>query len=359
MKMMSTFRLNGTPHNPGSLKQFCQGQLDAGELPDWKRELYSFILDWLDPSVRVLEQLTSGTTGPPRKITLFRESMIRSAENTRSYFELTPGTPVLLCLPVRYIAGKMMVVRALTGGLDLVMVEPSGRPLQGLAHRVAFAAMVPLQVYNSLAGGKGLSLVGKLLIGGGEIHPSLRERLTGLNTPELYESFGMTETYTHVALRRINGSDPDPLFTPLNGVSLGQDERGCLVVEAEGVTRGPVVTNDLVELVPERNGFRWLGRADHLISTGGIKVIPEVLEERISKRLGLECLVLSESDAQLGQRLVLLVEYPDPNPPLDQWHAALKVVLNAHEMPKKIRTVARIPRNASFKPDRSAARQML
>ncbi len=357
--MMSTFRLNGTPYNPGSLKQFCDQQLEGRELPDWKKELYSFILEWLDPSVRVLEQLTSGTTGTPGRIQLFRESMIRSAESTCSYFELTPGTPVLLCLPVRFIAGKMMVVRALTGGLDLVTAEPSGRPLQELAHRVAFAAMVPLQVYNTLKEGDDLSMVGKLLIGGGEIHPSLRKRLTGLKTPELYESFGMTETYTHVALRRINGSDPDPLFSPLNGVSLGQDERGCLVVEAEGVTRGPVVTSDLVELVPERNGFRWLGRADHLISTGGIKVIPEVLEERINKRLGLECLVLSESDAQLGQRLVLLVEYADPDPPLDRWHAALKVVLEAHEVPKKIRTVDRLPRNASFKPDRKAARAML
>lgn len=357
--MKSTFRLNGTPHNPGSLKGFCHQQLDERELPDWKRDLYSFILDWLDPSVHVLEQLTSGTTGPPRKIPLLRESMIRSAENTRSYFDLTPGAPVLLCLPVRYIAGKMMVVRALTGGLDLVVVEPSGRPLQELAHRVDFAAMVPLQVYNSLMDKKGLSMIGKLLIGGGEIHPALRERLTGLNTPELYESFGMTETYTHVAMRRINGSDPDPLFMPLNGVSLGQDKRGCLLVESEGVTRGPVVTNDLVELVPERNGFRWLGRADHLISTGGIKVIPEVLEERISKRLGMECLVLPESDEQMGQRLVLLVEYPDPDPPLDRWRAALRVVLDSHELPKEIRTVARLPRNASFKPDRKAAREML
>ncbi|MGW8316954.1 MAG: AMP-binding protein, partial [Bacteroidales bacterium] len=261
MKMKSTFRLDGVFHDPGSLGEYCRQQLGIEAIPEWKRELFSFLLEWLDPALETLEQYTSGTTGLPRKIALHRESMVRSAENTLSFFGLTPGARVLLCLPVRYIAGKMMVVRALVGGLDLVTVEPSGRPLQDISHPVSFGAMVPLQVYNSLQHEDDLSRVGKLLIGGGEIHPSLRGRLTALETPELYEPFGMTETYTHVALRRINGKDTDPLFRTLKGVKISQDERGCLTVEVEGVTRGRLVTNDIVDLASERDGFTWLGRA--------------------------------------------------------------------------------------------------
>ncbi|MGW8314126.1 MAG: AMP-binding protein, partial [Bacteroidales bacterium] len=310
-------------------------------------------------SLKTLEQYTSGTTGPPGKIPLVRESMVRSAENTLSFFGLGPGDRVLLCLPVRYIAGKMMVVRALVGGLDLVTVEPSGRPLQSLTQPVNLAAMVPMQVYNTLQEGEDLSITGKLLIGGGEIHPALRDQLSGLKAPEVYESFGMTETYTHVALKRINGKDPDLLFRTMEGVSVSRDDRGCMVVGIEGVTPDPVVTNDLVEPAPDGKSFRWLGRVDNLISTGGIKVIPEVLEEQIRNRMGLDCLVLAEPDVQLGQRLVLMVEYPDPEPPLEQWYAILKDHLDAHEVPKRILIVNRIPRNSSFKADRLAALKLL
>lgn len=357
--MKSNFRLDGIPHDPDSLKEFCLSSLQKKQIPAWKRELFTFLLAWLDPGVDTFDQWTSGTTGPPRKYPLLRESMVRSAENTLSFFGLMPEQRALLCLPVRYIAGKLMVVRALVGGLDLVTSEPSGRPLRELRRPVHFGAMVPMQVYNTLQDGTNLSLVGKLLIGGGEIHPALRERLTGMEQTEIYESFGMSETYTHVALRRINGPDPDPFFRPLKGVTVSQDKRGCLVAEAEGVTRGPVVTNDLVELAPGSDGFRWLGRADHLISTGGIKVIPEVLEEKIRLRIGLDCLVLAEPDEQLGRRLVLMVEYADPDPPVERWLRSLKEVLEAHEVPKRIRPVARIPRNDSYKPDRLAAGQLL
>lgn len=357
--MKNTFRLDSVPYDPDSLKEFCRNNLQQGQIPEWRKELFTFLLEWLDPGVEQFDQLTSGTTGAPRKTPLFRESMVRSAENTVSYFGLMPEERALLCLPVRYIAGKMMVARALVGGLDLITVEPSGRPLRELPRAVDFGAMVPMQVHGALRDGDELSKVRKLLIGGGEIHPALRERLAGMEQPEMYESFGMTETYTHVALRRINGPDPDSFFRPLKGVSVRQDERGCLVVEAEGVTRRPVVTNDLVELAAERDGFWWLGRADHLISTGGIKVIPELLEEKIRKRLGPECLVLAEPDEQLGQRLVLLVEYADPDPPVEGWLQSLKELMEPHEVPKRILTVSRLPRNESFKPDRLAARQLL
>ena len=177
--------------------------------------------------------------------------------------------------------------------------------------------------------------------------------------PELFESFAMTETYTHVAIRRVNGPGQDRFFRLLNGVSAKRDARGCLVVEVEGVTQGPVVTSDLVELTEDGKGFLWLGRADHLISTGGIKVIPEVLEQKIGSLLGVECLVLPEPDRKLGQRLVLVTAFSGNIPPLSQWMASMKRSLPGYEVPKRIVVVPGLPRNASFKPDRFSAREFL
>jgi O-succinylbenzoic acid--CoA ligase len=281
--------------------------------------------------------------------------MIGSARKTLSFFDLQPGDRALLCLPIRYIAGKMMVVRALVGGLDLVTVEPSGRPLKEVKGTFSFGAMVPLQVHESLKHGDELGCIGELIVGGGELHPELRKKMAFMERPALYESFAMTETYTHFALKRINGSSPDSLFCLMEGVRASQDERGCLVVEVEGVTGGPVTTNDLVEMDPSGKAFRWLGRLDHVISSGGIKIIPEILEQKISNCLGLECLVLPEPDVSLGSRLLLMVESPDRDPPEKKWLSLLRKDLMDHEIPKRIVTVLHIPRNASYKPDRRAA----
>ncbi|MEN8227499.1 MAG: AMP-binding protein [Bacteroidota bacterium] len=353
------FHIDGISYSQTELIDFCQ---DAGEdtsKPVWKRDILSFIKLFLDPSEGDILQKTSGTTGDPREYLLHRESMIRSAQRTLDYFTLQPDDRALLCLPINYVAGKMMVVRALVGGLDLVTVEPSGRPLKDLDGSITFGAMVPLQVYESIQHGDDLSGIEKLIIGGGELSPSLIKKLGRMDSPEVYESFAMTETYTHFALKRINGTTPDDAFRLLDGIRIKQDKRGCLEVEIPGVTEGLVATNDLVEINSEGIGFKWLGRYDNVINSGGIKIIPEVLEQRIRDLLGHHCLVLSEGDAKLGDRLVLMVEYGDPNPPDDAWFELLHHKLSKFEVPKRIVTVGLIPRNLSFKPDRKAARRLL
>jgi O-succinylbenzoic acid--CoA ligase len=266
---------------------------------------------------------------------------------------------VLLALPVHYIAGKMMVVRALLGGLDLQLREPSSRPLRSISGTIAFAAMVPLQIEESLIHGDPLDLISKLLIGGGELHPATRTSLSRLVQPEVYESFGMTETYTHFALRRINGPSRDPGFSLLEGVQIGLDSRGCLEVEVPGITTGALSTNDMVEINETEDGFIWLGRYDNLINSGGIKIIPELLEEQIRNCLGFDCLVLSEADRKLGNRLVLVVEYGGSEPPLDKWLDELGKSLSSYELPRRIITTSSLPRNASMKPDRTSARELL
>lgn len=355
MERDEIFHLDGSSYSKAELLDFCQEvSLEPG-IPGWKRDVFSFVRLFLDPAEGAISQKTSGTTGDPKLYVLKRDSMICSARKTIQFFELQPGDRALLCLPMRYIAGKMMVVRALVGGLDLVMAEPSARPLKELNGSVDFGAMVPLQVHESIQHRDDLSLVERLLIGGGELHPSIKEELTRHGSTAVYESFAMTETYTHFALKRINGERPDDDFRLLDGVSVTQDERGCLVVDVPGVTNGAVSTNDLVEITPSGRGFRWLGRYDNVINSGGIKIVPEMLEQQITRLIGNRCLVLPEKDAKLGEKLTLLVEYGEPDPPVNAWLDLLHKELSGYEVPKRIVTVEEIPRNQSFKPDRGAA----
>lgn len=347
--------LEGKAYSIINLLDHCAEQALDPAVPPWRKEVLAFMSLFLDEGDEAIIQLSSGTTGDPKSYTLSREAMMNSAKKTLGFFGLRKGEKALLCLPVSYIAGKMMVVRALLGGLDLILQEPSSRPLMEAVEDIAFAATVPMQVEESLRQGDPLDRISRLLIGGGELHPETRKKLSSLNTPELYESFGMTETCTHFALRRINGPVPDPFFRILEGVRIGTDPRGCLEVEVPGVTRAPVQTNDLVEINEQGDGFTWLGRFDNMINTGGIKIIPELLEEQVRESLGHECLILQEPDRKLGNKLVLMIEYNGEYPPLDAWMKQLRNSLSGYEIPKRIVTVKVLPRNRSMKPDRTRA----
>lgn len=327
--------------------------------PDWRKEVFEFICFFLNSGEEEIVQLTSGTTGDPKEVRLTRDAMLRSARKTLDYLDLRPGDSALLCLPVRYIAGKMMVVRAMAGGLKLILQDPSGRPLEGRSENVTFAAMVPLQVYESLRHKDPLDRIDKLIIGGGELHDSLQWKLAEMQTPAIYSTFGMTETCTHFAMQRINGPEPDPFFRLLEGVEVKLDQRGCLEVLVPGVTPGRVITNDLVEISESGSGFNWLGRFDNVINSGGIKIIPEILEQKAKNCTGNECLMLSQADPKLGELLVMMVEYGGENPPVEQWLDCLRFSLASYEIPKRVLTVNKLPRNSSLKPDRTSAALLL
>lgn len=358
-KIGESLLLEGKAFSRQGLLDHCSELLAFSGTPLWKKEVLAFIALFLDPEKPAITQLSSGTTGDPKTYTLTRDAMINSASRTIEFFELKRGDRVLLCLPVHYIAGKMMVVRALVGGLDLLLKEPSSRPVKDLEEGVDFTAMVPLQIEESLQNGDPFTHINRLLVGGGELHPSTRNHLSSTTVPELYETFGMTETYTHFALKRINGPQSDPVFRLLDDVRISTDQRGCLQVEVPGVTTGTVITNDLVEINHEGDGFTWQGRFDNLINTGGVKIIPELLEEQIRECLGKECLVLPEADRKLGNRLVLLVEFQGKAAPLELWNKELQNRLSPYELPKRILTVRSLPRNPSMKPDRTSARDLL
>lgn len=357
--------INGVKYSREDLLAHCHMVHHDCKNPDWLRKVFQFIEHFLVPASGPIYQSSSGTTGDPKRFELRREAMEASAIKTLWFFKLNPGERVLLALPVDYIAGKMMVVRALVGRLDLVLCEPSSRPLKSVEGSFRFVPMVPLQVHESIEGGDDLSRCGTLLIGGGELAASLREGLGALTSAEVFESFGMSETYTHFGLKRINGPNPDPCFRTLSGTKISTDSRGCLVVDLPGVTVGPVVTNDLVELCEGGDGFVWLGRYDNVINSGGIKVIPEILEERIGHLLGTTVLLLPQKDEKLGEKMVMLVEWEksknqESKEKLHElWKSKLEGKLSSHELPKKLISINKLPRNASSKPDRIAARALL
>jgi o-succinylbenzoate---CoA ligase len=354
MDMPGSYTIDNQTFSRRELLLYAEEVAESPEAEPWRADVFRFILDLFDEK-QPLYQETSGTTGDPKKILLKRSAMLRSARNTLQYFDLKPGDRTLLCLPVQYIAGKMMVVRALAGGLHLLTTEPSGHPLTGLSSPIDFAAMVPLQLHETLKDDRSNALqqIRKLLIGGGEISPDLRSQLRIIKNVAIYETFGMSETYTHFAVKRLNGTLPGTTFNTLPGVKITTDERTCLVVEIPGVTDGPVITNDMVEITAE-GAFAWQGRIDHLIKSGGVKINPEILEKQIGELTGREVLVLGLPDKKLGQKLVLVVEEA-----VEISKTTLSTVLKNYEIPKEIITIPRFPRNRSMKIDRIAVRKRL
>ena len=231
-------------------------------------QLSEFISDWKSASP-YLEVQTSGSTGTPKRIMVRKEQMVNSARLTCDYLGLRQGDKALLCMPLRYIAGKMMVVRSLVAGLDLVIREPSGHPMADIDMPLRFAAMIPLQVYNTLQvpeERERLCQIDILIIGGGSIDHELETRIQELPIC-VYSTYGMTETLSHIALRRLNGPDASPYYTPFPSVKLSLSTDDTLIIDAPLVTDETLVTNDVAELLPDGR-FRILGRKDNIINSG-------------------------------------------------------------------------------------------
>lgn len=276
-----------------------------------------FLEEWNNPSPTLLVH-TSGSTGKPKPMVVEKRRMEASARITCSFLGLHEGDTALLCMPLDYIAGKMMVVRAVTCGLRLVAVEPSGLPVW--KEPIDFAAMVPLQVYNLLQtpdGSERLRSIRNLIIGGGSIDAALSTTLATFPHP-VWSTYGMTETLSHIALRPLNGPDASDWYTPLKGVSVSLNADNCLVINAPAVHDGPLVTNDIAELTtPVTNDtvggapqcrFRILGRKDNVICSGGVKIQAEEVERLLLPHLSAPFLITKRPDEKFGEVVVLLTE---------------------------------------------------
>ncbi|RYJ42414.1 AMP-binding protein [Flavobacterium beibuense] len=292
----SGFKLNGFHLNEDDLCRTAYIYIKEGE--PHEKAVGEFLLDWFDHR-DFIEMQTSGTTGLPKMIRVEKQAMVNSALATGEFFDLDEGIKVLHCLPTQFVAGKMMLVRAFILGWDMDMIAPVSHPLERLDTVYDFSAMVPLQAQNSLMQ---LKQVKKLILGGAKVSQALSNQLKGMPT-KIYETYGMTETITHIAAKPIG----DEAFTVLPNVEISQDERHCLVIDPYIICDEPVVTNDVVEIVSDTQ-FIWLGRYDNVINSGGVKLYPEQIEEKLSEYINRRYFVKGMPDETLGEKLVLVIE---------------------------------------------------
>ncbi|MFV8365873.1 AMP-binding protein [Flavobacterium sp. XS1P27] len=290
------FKLNGFHLNRNDLCRVAYSFIKEGE--EFEKSVGDFILDWFDNKLYI-EMNTSGTTGTPKLIRVDKQAMVNSAIATGDFFDLKPGDKALHCLPTKYIAGKMMFVRGFILGLDVDFVAPSSHPMMQNDAKYDFVAMVPLQAQNSLSQ---LKNVKKMIVGGAKMSNTLEKGLSKLKT-KVYETYGMTETITHIAAKKIG----EEAFSILPNIKISQDDRNCLVIDAFKISNDSIVTNDLVELLGE-NQFVFLGRIDNVINSGGIKLIPEKIEDKLSDKINSRFFVAGKQDVVLGEKLVIVIE---------------------------------------------------
>ena len=295
---------------------------------------------------------TSGTTGPPKHMSIRRSDLVNSARLTGDTFGLVPGDRVLHCIPGEFVAGKMMLVRAFALGLDLHIIDPRGGVLDNLkvTDRFRFTAMVPLQLHRALQEDRERveRQFDTILLGGGPVSEALIEDLQNLAT-HLFHSYGSTETVTHVALRALNGPDRADHFTALGQVHFARDPRGCLVVYTPHLSTKQHLTNDLVELMDDTH-FRWLGRFDHVILSGGKKIFPEQLEAKTAGLIPYPHYFTGIADPVLGQAVMLALETDLPEDKvMPEVMDRLMAVLHPHEWPRRVLAVRKIERTASGK----------
>ena len=344
--------------------------------------LEDFFSEWNNDSDRVLVH-TSGSTGKPKPMMVEKKRMLNSARITCDFLGLKPGDSALLCMSLDYIAGKMVVVRSIERHLHLISVSPSGHPLKNIDLKdvngkdvngeITFAAMVPMQVYNTLQvpeERERLTHIRHLIIGGGAIDASLEKELQALpGNIAIWSTYGMTETLSHIALRRINGAEASEWYQPFDSVKISQTDEGCLVIDAPLVCAETLVTNDIVEIESyiynkvEKTRFRIKGRKDNVICSGGIKIQIEEVEALLKPHLEKPFMIAKKKDEKFGEIAVLLTEDED----LKKVEATIRRLLSgksddsnksseskSHKywIPREFRYVEHLPLTETGKPKR-------
>lgn len=315
----------------------------------------AFIDEWNNDSAYV-EVKTSGSTGEPKRMLVEKRRMLNSARITCDFLGLKAGDTALLCMSTDYIAGKMMVVRAIERGLKLIEVPPSGHPL-GLSNNVqcVFAAMVPMQVYNSLQvpeEKERLMQIRHLIIGGGAIDEVMEAELRTFPNA-VWSTYGMTETLSHIALRRLSGPEASEWYVPFPTVKLSQTSDGCLVIDAPEVCAETLTTHDIVTFSPA-GAFRILGRKDNVICSGGIKIQIEEVERRLKPHMRVPYIISKRKDEKFGEVVVLLTEGSTT-----EAQAICEARLPKYHQPKVYVHVAQIPLTETGKPARQKAQDIV
>lgn len=347
--MHSEFRLNHINYSKEELLALATDNLQNQAIPDWERALFLFIKEWFDEKKFVGIQ-TSGSTGKPKRIELPKTSMLQSAKNTVDFFSLNSECNALLCLPVKYIAGKMMVLRALISGMNLLTAEPKASPEIPPHTSVHFTAMTPMQLDKLFQQTK-FQNPEKIILGGSPVNSILANKIADKGI-QAWETYGMTETASHIALRKVNSQN---YFTALNGIKLRKNDDNCLVISANYLPQ-QIITNDVVELIAP-NKFRIIGRSDIVINSGGIKIHPEKIEHDFYTKTQIPIVISSKPNETLGEMAVMLVEQKNCF-----LKSALKTLLSQIENGQYIKEVVQVkefPLTENGKIDRLELKKLL
>ncbi len=348
------FEINGKRVDPERIKEYSSHE-------SWEKDLFSFIETWFKNS-EVIHSSTSGSTGKAKEIKLKKKDMLLSAGYTLDFLGIKKGESALLCLPTQFVGGKMMVIRSIKNGLNLIAVEPSSDPLKELNEVVDFVAITPHQLNNILLSPDStekLKSIRNVIVGGSA--PSNDAIKVIRDFPNnIWSTFGMTESISHFAMSRLNSEEPTKYELISGDFSIEVDEDSRLILNSPFNAGERLYTNDLIEKINE-NSFRWKGRYDNIINSGGIKFSPEEIESKIRHLIHDEFIVSSKEDNQLGERVVLIIEGPHSKESYsdENFKSSLSSVLEKYELPKEILLLNEFPRVGNDKVDRRSLRDII
>lgn len=340
------YLIDNQSFNKIQLIEFCK-EVEQSNKAAWYKAVYAFIADYLSDEPNIIVQ-TSGTTGRPKQINILKSKMKISANKTAAYFKFNKEQKVLLALPATYIAAKMMIVRALAHGLNLICVAPTSNFLEAVNDEIYFCPLVPMQAQKAFSAKtslKKIQHIKHILLGGAAVSNNLINELKQ-QPNKYYHSYGMTETLSHIAIRTLNQPYSE-YFTLLPNITIEKDDRNCLVVNAPEFSNEPIITNDIVT-IKNNNTFKWLGRFDNVINSGGIKIIPEQIENQIEHLINKPFYIAAEKDENLGEKMVLYIETADSFNK-QQLLLQLEKNLPKYHAPKKIEIVKAFNKTASGK----------
>ncbi len=348
-RKQQTITIEGATYSPAYFES-----LKLSENDPLRNDLYTFLHDWFSDSSTISVQ-TSGSTGTPKELLAEKDRMMQSARLTCSFLDLQKGDKALLCMDLKYIGAKMVVVRSLIAGLDLYIATPSGNPLKADSTQYDFAAMVPMQVFNSLQNPieeQRLSNIKHLIIGGGAVDKQILEKIKEF-PHNIYSTYGMTETLSHIALRKLNGKNASEQYHPFESVYLSLSEEQTLIIEAPLVNSEKLQTNDIAEIF-EDGSFKIIGRKDNIINSGGIKIQIEELETLLKDIIPGNFAISSMPDPKFGEIVVLVIE---GDTIINE--SLIETTLPPYYIPKKIITTDSIPLTENGKISRAKLKELL
>ena len=352
-KIHNRFKLNNNTYQFSDLKEVAYSLVKEGQ--PFEKVIGDFLIDWLDGKDHIFVQ-TSGSTGIPKTIKLSKQAMVYSAIATGDFFKLKPGDKALHCLPTNFIAGKMMLVRAMILGLELDLTQPTSQPIFDYDKPYDFCAMVSMQLQKTMLYCDNIKTI---IVGGAPVSKAIIDAIQQVRS-NIYETYGMTETITHVALKKLNNfkassqnEESQALFQTLPNITISQDSRGCLCIEAPNLVSESIVTNDVVKIYSEST-FQWLGRYDNVINSGGIKLFPEQIEAKLSDKISNRFFIAKETDDQLGEHVILVLENQD-----NTLNDKVFENLQRFEIPKKVYVVKKFKETPNGKIQRDETLKVL